>query len=253
MIYAITSITYEYTLFHHWWKYYRSLGVEKFIVAVGNFIIPTLPQCFKQEFGHIEGLEIISISERFRATGYEGADKEEIRIKHISPKDWFIPADLDEFIQFPDTLPNLIAQIQKDGSSHITGHFVDRITRSGKLTQDVPDIFIWEQYPQEADISKDLVKCYCTKVVLVKGSVPLVPGNHFVLDGSKCIKANCRIHHFKWRANLAKALKRRVYYYQQHNIEWIPESLRVLEYIEKNGRILPKEFNARPGWIPDRY
>ena len=257
-IVAITSVTYEFSLMHHWFAYYHSLGVDKFIVAVGDFINPNLPNSFKEEFRDIKNLKVVRVSERFRRTGYEGDDKEEIRKRYCRRHDWIIPADPDEFVQFPDKLTSIIAQMQIKRCNHVVGYLVDRIAQDGQLTQDVKNKSLWEQYPLEVDISQRLVKCWCRKLVFVRGNVPLGAGAHYIKERrnnfffkNRLLRDDCNVHHFKWRASLREALERRVSYYEKANIPSLPESRRVLDYIKLKGRIVPEEFNARPGWVPE--
>ena len=77
MICVATDITYDFKLFQHWWKYYRSLGISNFVVAVGDFIDPSLPVKFKKAYGSVDGIKIVPISERFKKTGFEGSRRQQ--------------------------------------------------------------------------------------------------------------------------------------------------------------------------------
>lgn len=250
---VLTSISYDAKLLPHFVAHYRALGVEAFAIAVHEQR-PGLR-------GEIEelarplgaGIELLPVSERQQRTGVEGWNKEELRQRIAMPGDWLIPADLDEFIQFPAPLPQLIAQMEESGTTHVMGEFRDRIASDGRLTETTAEPALWEQYPLECDFSARLVRCLCTKVVLCRGDCALGSGHHFVTNGARALRGpGVVVHHFKWRAGLLEALARRVEIYRRERVSWVGESERVLAYFARHGRIVPEEFGARMGWQPQQ-
>lgn len=251
-LYVLTTITYEFTLLPHFINYYKNLGVKNFIIAVSNSIIPDLRERLTLYAKTTEGIVIVPTSGRLDKSGYEGADKEEIRRTHIEPSSWIIPVDLDEFVQYPDTLCNLMHKISNTKATNIRGIFADRIAVGGVLTQDNEDISLFDQFPLEAEVTKMLPKAGYKKVTLCYGEVPLGVGAHKVLDGSEALPF-CRsvIHHFKWRAGLIPMLRKRQESYSKSGVVWLKEVDNVLNYLQKKGRIIPEEFNAKQGWRPN--
>jgi len=292
MICVATDITYDFKLFQHWWKYYRSLGISNFVVAVGDFIDPSLPVKFKKAYGSVDGIKIVPISERFKKTGFEANNKEETRQRYICAKDWMIPADLDEFIQFAEPIHDLIERMKEKKCNHVTGEFVDRLSPDGQLTEIDPQKNIWEQYPLEASVSADLVKCWCRKVVLLKGDVPLIPGAHAILNKkgndkiidelgknkiinelgknkiisalkinkiinvlrkNKRLPVENRIHHFKWTSTLRSALIRRVGFLDQRKLEVSDESKRGKPEVQDESKRVLSYLNAKGRIIPEEF
>lgn len=164
--------------------------------------------------------------------------------------DWIIPADLDEFIQFPVPLPELIATMDAQSADHIMGAFRDRITEDGHFAETRMQPTLWEQYPLECDVSARLVQCLC-KVALCRGSCVLSSGHHFVESPAREFSGEPAVlHHFKWRAGLVEALQRRLQVDRRESVPWTGEAVRVLDYVKCHGRIVPEHFAARRGWQP---
>jgi hypothetical protein len=251
MLTVVTIISYDNTLLKHFVNYYHSLGVESFIIAIDERT-PTIWSSTQEIAATIPvQIKLVPASERQRLTGLEKNNKEEIREKYLSRDDWFIPADLDEFIQFPASIPQLINEMVKEGATFINGAFSDRLSSTGVLTQTEESPSIWEQYPLEAEVSAKLVRCWCTKVTLARGDCILTSGHHNVIAPCKPLVARkCTIHHFKWRHGLKEALERRIVTYKAQKIANYSESEHIISYLKKNERIAPEEFNPKKGWNP---
>jgi hypothetical protein len=250
MIYALTIISYDNSLLKHFVSYYKSIGVESFIVAIDERV-PNIWSSTEAIASTLSAdIRLVPVSERQKLTGVESNNKEEMREKYVLPEDWVIPADLDEFIQFPVPLPQVIREMKRCNATFINGRFSDRLSHTGKLVPTTPETSIWQQYPLEARVSFGLVKCWCTKVTLARGDCILTSGHHNVLFPCKpLVTRKCVIHHFKWRAGLPEALERRREIYGQAGLD-CEEATRILDYINVKGRIVPEEFNVKPGWNP---
>ena len=197
-------------------------------------------------------IELVPASARQQSTGVEGANKEEARKSHVAPEDWIIPADLDEFIQFPAPLPTLIGEMTASGTTFIMGKFCDRIAQDGALAPTLAEPSIWEQYPLACRVSEMLVICNDHKVTLCRGDCELTSGHHNVIRPSRpLVSRRSVVHHFKWRQGLLEALKRRVETYKRAGFLAFPESERIIEYLDATGRIIPGDFEAVQGWCPD--
>lgn len=170
---VLTSISYDASLLPHFVGYYRALGVEAFAIAVHEQRAGMLAETEALVATLGTGIDLVPASERQIRTGVEGWNKEELRQRIAMPGDWLIPADLDEFIQFPAPLPQLIAQMEQSGASYVMGEFRDRIAANGQLTPLAAAPSLWEQYPLECDFSAQLVRCLCKKVVLCRGDCAL--------------------------------------------------------------------------------
>lgn len=248
---VLTSISYDVSLLPHFVSYYRSLGVEEFAISVLEQRpgIRAEAEAVAASLG--AGIHLYGAAEWEKRCGVEGANKDELRRRVAQPGDWLIPADLDEFIQFPAPLPALIDQLRAADAQYVTGMFRDRLAPDGMLaaTESAPPI--WEQYPLEAAVTERLAQGLCIKVILCRADCELSSGHHFVSGAMRRWDgAAGTVHHFKWRAGLAEALERRVEVYRREKVSWIGECQRVVAYLAEHGRIIPEHFGARLGWQP---
>ena len=252
MLYVLSSLSYDTTLIPHFIRYYNRLGVQSFIISVHEL----KPGILKRAESLVSKLDcdvrLVPVSERQLSTGVEGNNKEEIRTNYIGPEDWIIPADLDEFIQFPVPLRQLIDEMVRYDTTFIKGSFADRIAKDGCLSATVPDVSIWQQYPLAALVSQRLVRCWSHKVTLCRGDCMLASGHHNVIRPCRPhLYRYSTIHHFKWRKGLIPALKRRAGFYRSAGWPCYLEAERPLAYLERFRKISPDEFDAEVGWDPD--
>lgn len=248
---VLTSISYDVSLLPHFVSYYRSLGVEEFAISVLEQRpgIRAEAEALAATLG--AGIHLYGAAEWEKRRGVEGANKDELRRRVAQPGDWLIPADLDEFIQFPAPLPALIDELRGADAQYVTGTFRDRLAPDGVLTATEPAPAIWEQYPLEAAVTERLAQGLCTKVILCREDCELSSGHHFVCGAMQAWNgARGTVHHFKWRAGLVEALQRRVAVYQREKVPWVGECERVVAYLAEHGRIVPEQFAARHGWQP---
>lgn len=249
---VLSSISYDAALLPHFVDYYRGLGVENFAISVHEQRpgILAVVEALAATLG--PGITLHPASAWQERTGVEGANKNDLRRRVAQLEDWLIPADLDEFIQFPLPLPALIGKLIEADAQCVMGRFRDRLAWDGVLVPTAPTPSVWEQYPLEADISSQLVKGLCTKVVLCRDDCEIGSGHHFVRGTARVLSGTSGIvHHFKWRAGLADALTQRVAIYRREKVPWVDESERVLAYLAEHGRIVPEHFAPRTGWQPD--
>ena len=248
---VLTNITYDAALLPHFVDYYRGLGVENFAISVCELRsgIRAEVEALGSTLGH--GITVLRASEWQERTGVDGNNKEDLRRRVAQAEDWIIPADIDEFIQFPLPLQELIGKLIETDTQCVMGRFCDRLAPGGVLSASTSVPSIWEQYPLEAEVTSKLVKGLCTKVVLCRGDCEIGSGHHFLCGPARVLGgASGIVHHFKWRARLAEVMSQRIGIYRREKVPWVDESERVLAYLAEHGRIVPEHFAAKPGWQP---
>jgi hypothetical protein len=114
------------------------------------------------------------------------------------------------------------------------GEMVDRVGNQ-KLTPllDFEEhISLWDQYPHEISLTRDIVGGLTSKVLIARGDMPLWTGHHRLeVSGQPYLfSGNC--YHFKWRKGLVEHLKKRVKNEHKEKVPWLDESLRALDYLE---------------------
>jgi hypothetical protein len=243
---------YDAGLLPHFIEYYRGLGVEAFAISICEQLPGIWAECERWAALLGPGIDLRPASAWQQRTGVEGAYLEHLRKQVASPEDWLIPADLDEFIQFPAPVPQLIEAMQREGADYLAGRFTDRIALDGHLIPATQAPTLWAQYPLECDFTARLVRGLCTKVALCRGNCSIAAGHHFLNGPARVLPGRrATVHHFKWKAGVIAALQRRVEIHRRQRVSWIGEAERTLAYFTEHGRIVPEQFGARPGWRPE--
>ena len=246
---VLTSVSFDCALLPHFVRHYFAFGVRDFYISVAGIWEETAAAAAELEGALGVVIRLLPASPRQMASGVEGANKDELRRRVDEDVEWVIPADLDELVQFPAPLVDLILRMECEKAAVLCGRFVDRIAANGELAALSETGTIWEQYPLECDVSGGLAQALCAKVVLARRECELSSGHHFTIgDWPELRGLVVMVHHFKWRAGIREVLERRVAVYQRENVPWVGESVRVLDYLALHGRLVPEDFAGREGW-----
>ena len=123
--------------------------------------------------------------------------------KKIPKYDWYVIADVDEFV-FSEK--RLIDVIQRTSCDNIRGYLVDRHTNDLSLPQTL-DEDIWKQFPVETTFTKDH-GVWDQKVIAAVNILEIKIGHHYC-DSNNFDENKLPIHHFKWWGNVINRLKER--------------------------------------------
>lgn len=256
MILAIVGIVHGHDLLPYYLDHYRACGVDRFFIACAASQLD--PSGALEKFlCEQTDVTVIAPPDRFVRTRLVGSIEEEVRRGRATANDWVVPTDLDEFIQFPRALPDLVEDVARDGCTHVVGTLLDRISSRGELTSVAPSehgVSIWAQYPLSARVTELITHGGTSKVVLSRGDLPWTIGHHQMLPGARLRQypEEAVVHHFKWRSGLSQMLEWRVDNEQRVRVPWSGESERLLAYLQEHGRIRPEDVGAEDGWDPAR-
>ena len=247
MIVAVVGIAHGHELLPYYLDHYRRLGVERFVVACSPELQRTLA------WG--PDAEPVDLPHGFQRSRLVGMIEEELRVRYARADDWLIPADLDELNGYPASMPDLVAQMEREGATHVEGPLADRLAPDGVLAELRPfedGQSIWDQYPLEATVGARLAGSRVDKVLLSRGDLGWGVGHHQLRDapGLKPFSRRGAAYHFKWRADLGRNLAWRVENEARARAPWTAESVRLREYLDAHGRIRLEDVDARAGWRP---
>ena len=136
---VITSVSYDFSLWPHFFRHYWD-QVESITFS---FTLSPLP------LGELIQGQVMSVCERSNgfasctragtdSSGGEGQADDAIRLAALdacTPLRWIIPADLDEFIQFPRPLRGLIDRMEDGGYDYVRGCFRDRLAPQWRVAR----------------------------------------------------------------------------------------------------------------------
>lgn len=205
------GVEYDYDLITHTIKYYKKLGVDRFL-----FILNTEDEN-SEKLKYVQNiLREYNIKEE---TIWIGEWCERIKIERMnqvvadntSLEDWVVVIDVDEFQKYYIDLRKLISHCEKMNYNYAMGEFVDRLTENGKIVDINEDTNIWETFPVKTNL-RCWNKTMYTKVLLKRASVEVYMGHHYPLNTKKyeCFPSNLEVHHFKWRGSILSKLEYRI-------------------------------------------
>jgi len=155
-VYVCARFTlYDRHLFEHFMKYYLNLGVYKFLINF-NYKFETDEDNFLSFMEYIKnskyidniiyniGPNIEKLSETPNIIMLRNLVNENVNLT----EDYIIPADSDEFQEFPDSLKNTIDLMKTEGYSYLHGCTKERISENGEIIDIKPDINIFDQFPK---------------------------------------------------------------------------------------------------------
>jgi hypothetical protein len=155
-VYVCSRFThYDDFLFEHFMNYYLKLGVYKFLINF-NYKLENDNEDFKKFVEYVKNSEYIDKIiynigpnlENLNETGNIIMIKQLIIDNTNLDKDYIIPADSDEFQEFPDTLENILTLMEIEELSYLNGYTKERVSESGEVKMVEKDKDIFLQFPK---------------------------------------------------------------------------------------------------------
>lgn len=172
---------------------------------------------------------------------------------------WAVYADIDEFLELSTSVQAQIADLSASNFTHQIGFTVDRVARGGLLTRVTLNGTIGEQYPLRCNLTG--AHGLATKVVLLRGDLRTVSGNHMVHDDelysrnrqlapSRGIERRASpqllaLSHYKWTHDVVPYLQRRIALYKQVQQYWAL-SYSLLASLQRNNWTINVSKYCRP-------
>jgi hypothetical protein len=210
VIVVLTCLTYDAAILPQFVEHYARLGADAVHVAVLELTEGVLEKAQSLTSNSSMPVMYHKVGQRWQDSRIEGVVKTELRSSlKMLRSDWYVPADLDEFVDFDCDLPNLARQCVS--SDYVMGQFIDRVSMYGELTEYDPTRNIEDQYPIPCSIVRDLMGLDDRKVVFCRGCYSVSAGHHRIIDESrKKFEREFRIDHYAWRKGKIEQLKARV-------------------------------------------
>lgn len=163
-------------------------------------------------------------------------------LKHaagVGRNDWLVPADLDEFHEYPEPISDVLARLLRTGKRAAVSSLLDRVSESGHLTRITTSPSLWRQYPLACRFTRKILQADVRKISLCHVSTAMDCAHHFprLLPASAILASNKLVtHHFKWTESLRNRLTRRLTSVTQP--KYLKELKILAAYLDKHGRIL---------------
>ena len=166
-------------------------------------------------------------------------------IKQTKPNDWWIVADDDELQVYPYEIDKIIKDCEINNFEFVTGGFLDRIGPNGTFPKVTPDINIHKSFPLAGYFRHPLSGACPNKVTLMKGSLDVTSGQHYVDFGNgknswgsyhpkrmPIQEVFTQVHHFKWDDSCVQRIKEVANTKEKYTYWW--EYKKLYDAIEKN-------------------
>ena len=141
-------------------------------------------------------------------------------VKHLYPNDWWIVSDDDELQVYPYDINDIIKDCTKHNYEFVTGGFLDRIGEDGTFPEVKLHSNIQQLFPYAGFFRHSMSGACPNKVTLMKGSVELTSGQHYVDMGEgktswgrshpkrfPIEEVFTQVHHFKWDSTVIQRMK----------------------------------------------
>jgi hypothetical protein len=226
-------------LFNHFLNHYVKAGVTEFFIAldeqVADLAAPTIPSC---RITLVHGLDV--------AESVHGGNAAvtEMRKRYQDPNEWTIIVDLDEFIEFPGPVPELLEAADRQHANIIKGTMFDRFSLDGKLVDFESDSDLSRVYPIKARFVHNVLDGADYKGVLVKGWLEARIAHHEFVD-ERPYSEFLEISHYKWSSTTAlDRVRRRYRTLIERGLEWAYEDRLILDHYERHGRFAWETFGG---------
>ncbi len=232
----VTTVGLDPILLHHFIKHYKSIGVDNFYVVVWgdsdrvkyDEIVEVLDNHGLEVYEDLRDIE--SGDNQFLTDTYN-------RITSTKPNDWWIVADLDEFVIFPKPLKQFIDEIDTD---FVHGLMLDRIGEDGEISDLKYDDNIWEIFPNVGIVNHFVRGNTLSWCGLIKGEINLMPGQHDLINKKPLTKKmTAQVHNFTWKRSDIEKTKyyRDLWENSSDSNDWVGEYFRVDMYLKENKKI----------------
>jgi hypothetical protein len=240
-----TSVLDDTKLLPHFLRHYASAGVSDFYIVAPSELASEIAPLSSDYRITLCRTGFSELRESFRRGNIATDHMSAIRRRHQGEDEWVIIVDLDEFIEFDESLSSIIATADAEGANVVRGIMYDRLAADGQPADVKPDLDLAKQYPVRWRFMRDVRRGWEHKAAIVKGHLdPLPLAEHHHMIGERVASKELRIDHYAWRAGAIERLRERALRLKEVGTSWGEEYDRVLEHYETHGRFAWDEFGG---------
>jgi Glycosyl transferase family 2 len=232
-----TTIYDDARLLGHFLAHYDQAGVTEFFIAVAEghvLAVRQLMPAYRITVG-----EELGVADKY-PFGVTAAT--EMRRRYQDPDEWAIVVDLDEFIEFPRPVFEIVAAAEKEDANVVQAIMYDRFSADGKPRSFEASSDLSALFPVKARFIKAMGGAD-HKGVLVKGLIQPA-GNFHNWRGQVIHSEILEIAHYKWTDRIVDRIRADYQVTSRAGIPCAIEYKRVLDHYEQHGRFAWEEFGG---------
>jgi len=169
----------------------------------------------------------------------------EMRRRYQKANEWAIVVDVDEFVEFPGPISDIIAAAEAEGANVVRAIMYDRFSADGKPRGFDSSSDLASLYPVKTRFIRDVMKGADWKGVLVKGDIGPA-GNFHNWKGQIIHSRIIEISHYKWTTDRIIDRVRADYRItSEMGLPSADEYKRVLDHYDQHGRFAWEEFGGQ--------
>jgi hypothetical protein len=235
-----TTIYDDARLLGHFLAHYDRAGVTEFFIAVADGYGSAVRQ-FTPAY-RITLCEELGVADKY-PFGVNAAT--EMRKRYQDPDEWAVVVDLDEFIEFPKPIFDIIAGAENEEANVVQAIMYDRFSADGQPRGFDSSSDLASLYPVKTRFIRDVMKGADWKGVLVKGDIRPA-GNFHNWEGQVVYSEIIEISHYKWTTDRIIDRVRADYRItSEMGLPSADEYKRVLDHYDRNGRFAWEEFGGQ--------
>ena len=225
-------------LLPHFLKHYARFGVGEFHIAAPGHLADYIAAASKDYA--VRQYNNVNVADSFI-----GGVSAVTAMRQLSQAagEWVVIVDLDEFVEFPGALPQLVANIAAEGANVARGIMIDRFAIDGQPTafdgnSDLPAL-----YPVKARFTQNIMGGVDYKGVIVRGHLES-RGAHHIFADEMLYSEVFEISHYKWN-DLALARVRQAYQaLSASGAGWAVQYQKILDHYDAHGRFAWESFGG---------
>jgi hypothetical protein len=225
-------------LLKHLLRHYVRFGITEFHVAAPSHLADYVSEV-SQDY-NVRQYNDFDVAESFTG-GVEAVT----RMRELSQKsdEWIVIVDLDEFVDFQESVADIIAKVEAENGNIVQGIMFDRFAIDGKPKQlddytDLPSLF-----PVKARFTRDVMGGVDIKGVLVKGHLKSC-GAHHIFEGEKPYSKVLEIAHYKWTGSCLDRVMLAHEMCLAAGRGWAVQYKRILDHYQTRGRFAWETFGG---------
>jgi hypothetical protein len=226
-------------LLPHLLRHYVQFGVTEFHVAAPPRLADYVSRTSR-------GYKVVQYNDFDVADSFTGGVEAVTRMRERSqePEEWIVIVDLDEFVEFPESVGDIVAKIEAEGGNIARGVMYDRFAIDGKLKPFDDDSDLSSLFPVKARFVRLVMGGEDTKGVLVKGHLKS-RGAHHMFHGERPYSEVFEISHYKWNDRAINRVQLAYDMCSASATGWEDEYKRILDHYNLHGRFAWESFGGQ--------